>query len=88
MSVHPLRLRHRHEPALDSSILHVLPANIAVLGADGTILAVNEASKRFATANGFTENAHAGIRHVPDKTLGCSRTRVRTPQLVSAAMVS
>ena len=57
MSVHPLRLRHRHEPALDPSILHVLPANIAVLAADGTILAVNEAWERFGAANGFTAEA-------------------------------
>ncbi|MCW5800265.1 MAG: Histidine kinase [Nitrospira sp.] len=58
MSVHPLRLKHRHEPALDPSILHVLPANIAVLGADGTILAVNEAWERFGAANGFTAEAY------------------------------
>ena len=58
MSVHPLRLKHRHEPALDPSILHVLPANIAVLAADGTILAVNEAWERFGAANGFTAEAH------------------------------
>ena len=57
MSVHPLRLKHRQEPALDPSILHVLPANIAVLGADGTILAVNEAWERFGAANGLTADA-------------------------------
>ncbi len=58
MSVHPLRLRHRHEPLLDPSILHVLPANIAVLAADGTILAVNEAWERFGAANGLTAEAY------------------------------
>ena len=57
MSVHPLRLKHRQEPALDPSILHVLPANIAVLGADGTILAVNEAWERFGAANGLAADA-------------------------------
>ena len=57
MSVHPLRLKHRQEPALDPRILHVLPANIAVLGADGTILAVNEAWERFGAANGLTADA-------------------------------
>lgn len=70
MSVHPLRTRHRHDPALDSSILHVLPANIAVLAADGTILAVNEAWERFGAANGFTAEAHGvGVNylHVCDK---------------------
>ena len=58
MSVHHLRLRQRQDPALDSNILHVLPANIAVLAADGTILAVNEAWERFAAANGFTGDAY------------------------------
>ncbi len=58
MSIHPLRLRQRQEPALDPCILHVLPANIAVLAADGTILAVNEAWERFAAANGFTGDAY------------------------------
>ncbi|GAB1722392.1 MAG: putative Histidine kinase [Nitrospira sp.] len=57
MSVHPLRLKHRQEPALDPRILHVLPANIAVLGADGTILAVNEAWERFGAANGLAADA-------------------------------
>jgi len=65
MSVHPLRIRHRHDPALDSSILHVLPANIAVLGADGTILAVNEAWERFGAANGLTAEAYGvGINYL------------------------
>ena len=59
MSVHPLRPRQRQpEPALDPNILHVLPANIAVLDARGTILAVNEAWERFAAANGFVGDAY------------------------------
>lgn len=44
MSVHPLRPKPRQpDLALDPNILHVLPANIAVLDAHSTILAVNEA---------------------------------------------
>ncbi len=59
MSVHPLRPRPRQpEPALDPNILHVLPANIAVLDAKGTILAVNEAWERFAAANGFVGDSY------------------------------
>ena len=38
--------------ALNRSVLNSLPANIAILKADGKIQAVNEAWQRFAQANG------------------------------------
>jgi len=37
------------------SILNTLPANIALLDQDGIIIEVNEAWKKFAVANGFSE---------------------------------
>ena len=66
MSVHPLRPRPRQpDLALDPNILHVLPANIAVLDASGTILAVNEAWERFAAANGFVGDSYGvGVNYL------------------------
>jgi two-component system, chemotaxis family, CheB/CheR fusion protein len=53
-SEHRVRLSGaRHEATLNS-----LPANIAVLDARGTILAVNSAWKRFAMDNGYMEKRH------------------------------
>lgn len=66
MSVHPLRPKPRPpDLALDPNILHVLPANIVVLDAQGTILAVNEAWERFAAANGFVGDSYGlGLNYV------------------------
>lgn len=41
------------EAAKQSAILNALPAHIALLDAEGKILAVNEAWRRFASANGW-----------------------------------
>lgn len=41
------------EAAKQSAILNALPAHIALLDAQGKILTVNEAWRRFATANGL-----------------------------------
>jgi two-component system sensor histidine kinase/response regulator len=65
MAVHHLPIRRRQDNALDPSILNVLPANIAVLDAKGTILAVNESWERFAAANGFTgEGYGVGLNYL------------------------
>ena len=58
MSLHQRRARRRQDHGLDPSIINVLPANIAVLDAQGTILAVNESWERFAAANGFTDDGY------------------------------
>ena len=65
MAVHHRPIRRRQDNALDPSILNVLPANIAVLDAKGTILAVNESWERFAAANGFTgEGYGVGLNYL------------------------
>ena len=65
MSVHQHRARHRRDHRLDPSIINVLPANIAVLDAQGTILAVNESWERFGAANGFTgEGYGVGLNYL------------------------
>jgi two-component system sensor histidine kinase/response regulator len=65
MSVHQRRAKHRRDHRLDPSIINVLPANIAVLDAQGTILAVNESWERFAAANGFTgESYGVGLNYL------------------------
>jgi diguanylate cyclase (GGDEF)-like protein/PAS domain S-box-containing protein len=46
------QLRHR-EAAKQSAILNALPAHIALLNAQGIIVSVNEAWRRFASANAF-----------------------------------
>lgn len=58
MSLHQRRTRRRQDHGLDPSIINVLPANIAVLDAQGTTLAVNESRERFAAANGFTGDGY------------------------------
>lgn len=65
MSVHQHRARHRRDHRLDPSIINVLPANIAVLDAQGTIIAVNESWERFGAANGFTgEGYGVGLNYL------------------------
>ena len=48
-----------HEASKRTAILDALPANIALLDARGVIIAVNEAWRRFAGANGLQGPEHA-----------------------------
>jgi len=50
------RLRHE-EAQRQSAILDALPANIALLDAEGRVVAVNESWRRFARANAFADPA-------------------------------
>ncbi len=52
------QLRHR-EAARQTAILNALPANIALLDAEGVIVSVNEAWRRFAGANALLSAACA-----------------------------
>lgn len=50
----------QHEANKQTALLNALPAHIAVLDPDGTIVAVNEAWRRFADENGLRD-AHHGV---------------------------
>lgn len=50
----------RQEASRQTALLNALPAHIAVLDADGTIAAVNEAWRRFADENGLRD-AHFSV---------------------------
>jgi PAS domain S-box-containing protein len=49
----------RHSEATQSSILNALPANIALVDAQGVILSVNEGWRKFAGENGLQDAASA-----------------------------
>lgn len=53
------------EAAFRAAVLDALPANVAVLDQAGTIVAVNEAWRRFATSNGAPDgDAYVGANYV------------------------
>jgi diguanylate cyclase (GGDEF)-like protein/PAS domain S-box-containing protein len=65
-------LRHSVE-AKQAAILNALPAHIALLNAEGQIISVNDAWRRFADANGLMNHRHglgANYLHVCDFAKG------------------
>jgi PAS domain S-box-containing protein len=51
----------RQSAAINQTVLDSLTAHIAVLDADGVIIAVNQAWERFARANGDVDGTHTGV---------------------------
>ncbi|MEO7477865.1 MAG: PAS domain-containing protein [Lysobacteraceae bacterium] len=65
------QLRH-HESRKQAAILNVLPANIALIDAQGIIVSVNEAWRRFADGNGLHAPGHGvGLNYL----LACEAAR-------------
>ncbi|MDO8906742.1 PAS domain-containing protein [Hydrogenophaga sp.] len=56
---------HQHEASKQMALLNALPAHIAVLDADGVIIAVNAAWRRFGNENGLRNVNHCvGLKYL------------------------
>ncbi|HSI87699.1 MAG TPA: PAS domain-containing protein [Pyrinomonadaceae bacterium] len=53
-----------HPDSFFSAALDSVPANIAILGPDGVIVAVNAAWREFGAANGLTDDCGIGINYI------------------------